>query len=48
MTNGNDDFCPALVEVIMRDEAKSSYFTDDMDCNYNESKNCKKHIANKQ
>ena len=48
MTDGNDDFCPASIEVIMRDEAKSSYFTEKMDCNYNKSKNYKKHIANKQ
>ena len=48
MTDGSDDFCPASVEVIMRDDAKSSYFTDNMDCNYNKSKNYKRHIANKQ
>ena len=47
-TDGNVDFCPASVEVIMRDEAKTSYFTDNMDCNYDKSKNYKKHIANKQ
>ena len=44
-SRGNTISCPASVEVVMNDEEKTSFFTDDMKCENGKNKNRFKHIA---
>ena len=41
----DDEFCPASVELVLNDDQKTSYFLDDMDCDYSRTTNYKKHTA---
>ena len=44
-SSGTDTFCPASVEVVMNDEQNTSFFTDNMSCDYDKNKNWFKHTA---
>ena len=44
-SSGTDKFCPASVEVVMNDEQNTSFFTDNMNCDYDKNKNWFKHTA---
>ena len=41
----DDEFCPASVELVLNDDQKTSFFLDDMDCDYSRKTNNKKHTA---
>ena len=41
----SDKFCPTSVELVLNDDQNTSFFLDDMDCDYSRNTNNKKHTA---
>ena len=40
-----DEFCPTSVELVLSDDQNTSYFLDNMNCNYSKNTNWRKHTA---